>query len=74
MSKYHALYLAETPHHHNQDMMGFEKLAERHSGVQPAFNFRGGNFHEISCDDFILLIQLFRKRLQIKFSSQHFQK
>jgi len=37
-------------------------------------SFRGrGNFHKISYDD-VIVLQLFRKRSQIKFSSQHFRK
>jgi len=29
----------------------------RITGAQPALHFGGGNFHEISCDDVIVLIQ-----------------
>jgi len=49
------------------------------AGAQPALHFGGwGNFHEISFrwrhHAYSTVVQLFRKRSQIKFSSQHFRK
>ena len=42
----------------------------RQTGAQPALHFGAGNFHELSFDDVIVLVQLwyvqlFRKRSQI---------
>jgi len=42
------------------------------SRAQPGLYFGVGNCHEISFDD-VIVLQLFRKPSQIKFSSQHFR-
>jgi len=42
-------------------------------GAQPALHFGGGNFHEFLHRVYSTVIQVFRKRSQIKFSSQHYE-